>query len=402
MDDAERRELWEAELEALEATYGIVDERIDDDDKDENGDEKKTSATPPSSTSILSVLSRSPPAVRALLFPRGCPRSASRFVSAELVLECSEGYPGGEEEGEEEEGKGNHHLLVAASLSAPRGLGDARRAELLSKVGAALAEVSASGELCVLGCLIEAALEAITDLNSPEGDCPICLEPLSAGGGGGGASEKEGGGEGGRDEGKNDGDGFSNRLVKLECFHCLHLRCAARWWGATRGEEKGEEEDQQEERGEEEEEEEEANSAPKEKRSDNRGATTTTTTLRCPQCREAAEVAAGAAARLDALSLAPAATAAAAAPEAPLSSSSLPPSSSAPPPPVSSWGLSPPELERLRDEQARRREGVARQAARGALVAERWAVSLSELASSSAAASALAAERPSESSSTPR
>ena len=388
MDDAERRELWEADLEALEATYGIVDKKEEDGD-DENcdgdgGDGKMPPTSSSSSSSILSVLSRSPPSIRALLSPRGCSKSASRFVGAELVLECTQNYPGGE--GESEDDDKSSERLVSVSLSSPRGLGDERRALLLRRISAALSEVSASGELCVLGSLIEATLEAITDLNVPEGDCPICLEALV-----GGVGEEGGGGGGDGESGNNNNN--ANRLVKLECFHCLHLRCAVRWWGVT------EEEEEETKEEEEEEEEEEQGGAGSERKKKKRKKKT----LRCPQCRAVAEVASGAAARLDALvaaslllsrgleglpplsaepaaaAAAPAAAAAAAAAAAPGTEASSP--SSAPPSlvPVSSWGLLPSELARLREERARRREGVARQAARGALVSERWAVSLPEL-----------------------
>ena len=363
MDDNERRELWEAELEALQATYGIAGDGDDTPLAPGSSILSVLPRSPPavralphsssssSSSSILSVLSRSPPAVRVLLEPRGCHRSASRFVRAELVLECTAEYPG----------EGGEENPVAASLAAPKGLGDARRAALLSRVRAAVAEVSASGELCVLGSLIEAALEALTEINMPEGDCPICLEALSTfgaegasdgealggGAGGGGAGGAEGGAEGGGGGGKgaesestDDGSDAKNRLVKLECFHCLHLRCAARWWGATRRGRRG--------RSEEEEKEGSSGGGDGEREEE--------ALLRCPQCREVAEVAAGAAARLDALALvleaspppqSPAATAAAAAGAAAPGAPPPPSSAPRPPPPPPSvpgscWGLALP------------------------------------------------------------
>ena len=399
MDDAERRELWTAELEALEAIYG---ERGDDDDAancNGGGDRARPCSTSTSTSSILTVLSRCPPSVRALLHPRGASSSASRFVRAELVLECSKEYPSAGER--RDAGEGEEKPLVAASLSAPKGLGDKRRASLLSRVRAALVEVSASGELCVLGSLIEAALEAITEVNAPEGDCAICLSSLlapspspSSSSSGGAEGAAEGGGA------NENGPADANRLVKLgECFHCLHLSCAARWWGATRRRRKKDKEKDEEGIS-------SGDGNGQKEREGEREREEESLLLRCPQCREVAEVSPGAAARLDALARAleeeesaaaspfPAAAAATAAAADALSEGSPPPSV-----PVSCWGLGPSELERLREEQARRREGVGRQAARGALVAERWSVSLSELSlasSSSSSASASGGARPRE------
>lgn len=56
-----------------------------------------------------------------------------------------------------------------------------------------------TGEL-MLGHLYEAAKALLTDLNHPEGDCAICLEPL-------------------RDA---DGNETVQPVQKLPCYHCLH------------------------------------------------------------------------------------------------------------------------------------------------------------------------------------
>lgn len=56
-----------------------------------------------------------------------------------------------------------------------------------------------AGEL-MLGHLCETAKSLLTDLNAPEGDCAICLEPLV----------------------QPPGSNLSPFVRKLPCFHCLH------------------------------------------------------------------------------------------------------------------------------------------------------------------------------------
>ena len=61
-----------------------------------------------------------------------------------------------------------------------------------------------TGEL-MLGHLYEAAKALLTDLNHPEGDCAICLEPL-------------------RDA---DGNETLQPVQKLPCYHCLHRQASS-------------------------------------------------------------------------------------------------------------------------------------------------------------------------------
>ncbi len=71
-------------------------------------------------------------------------------------------------------------------------------ADLLSRL-----RQDAAGSLgtMVLGLLIEAARDALTAMNSPEGDCIFCMCSLM----------EEASGSGSRE------------LIRLPCYHCFHL-----------------------------------------------------------------------------------------------------------------------------------------------------------------------------------
>ena len=86
-----------------------------------------------------------------------------------------------------------------ALLGSPAGLSDKRIAAVLQHLAQQARELG--GEM-MLGQLIDAAREQLTELNYPEGDCCFCLEPLLQ-------------------------PGWSpaqlvDDLLKLPCFHCFH------------------------------------------------------------------------------------------------------------------------------------------------------------------------------------
>ena len=84
-------------------------------------------------------------------------------------------------------------------MASPAGLSDKRIAAVLQNLAQQAQELG--GEM-MLGQLIDAAREQLTELNYPEGDCCFCLEPLLQ-------------------------PGWSpaqlvEDLQKLPCFHCFH------------------------------------------------------------------------------------------------------------------------------------------------------------------------------------
>ena len=77
-------------------------------------------------------------------------------------------------------------------------MSDKRIADVLSQLHT-VAD-SLAGEM-MLGSLIEAAKDAMTDINQPEGHCVFCLEPLVPSG----------------------TVPSQDLLLRLPCYHCYHL-----------------------------------------------------------------------------------------------------------------------------------------------------------------------------------
>jgi hypothetical protein len=209
--DGDAAELAALELEALEATYagGPLDFGEiggDGDGEDTDADDAGGAPAPADDADTARPFFRVdraayPPIVSVHLTPRGAGRG-STFVEAVLTLSAPPGYPS--------VGAGP----VAVSLSAVRGLGEARAAALQ----AALArEAGAAVGDAALGTLIEAGLDGLSALNAPEPGalCALCLDPLVADG------EPDGGG--GAPAGLGPGPGPPKGLLKLACYHCLHL-----------------------------------------------------------------------------------------------------------------------------------------------------------------------------------
>ena len=125
--------------------------------------------------------------------PRTTLRSATTFLRVTLCCDCSENYP---------------DSPPTITLTDARGLNDGRRSALLAHVRGVAA--AAAGD-CALALVADAAAAALAAAPGPDGDCPLCLGPLTA------------------DE---DG-GALTRLVRLACWHSLHAECAGAWWRAV-------------------------------------------------------------------------------------------------------------------------------------------------------------------------
>ena len=183
------------ELEALDATYGGGE--LGSGVGAGNGD---ASASAPPAPPFFTLVHPSPPTIAVHLTPRGV-GPGSCFCEARLTLAAPEGYPA-------------CSTPVSVSLSRVRGLGDARQGALLAALAS---EAAALVGDAALGTLIEAGLDGVTRLNAPEGACPLCLDPLVVRLGGGG------GGEGGSAAPAPSAGDPPKGLLKLACYHCLHL-----------------------------------------------------------------------------------------------------------------------------------------------------------------------------------
>ncbi|XP_038684968.1 uncharacterized protein LOC119984889 isoform X2 [Tripterygium wilfordii] len=92
------------------------------------------------------------------------------------------------------------------SLIESKGLDELRQSHLISSIQDKAIELSSCSMLVTL---CEAAVEKLTAMNHPDGDCPLCLCPL--------VSEDE--------------QCVTLPFMKLmSCFHCFHSECIIRWW----------------------------------------------------------------------------------------------------------------------------------------------------------------------------
>lgn len=246
----------------------------------------------------VAVSSRWPPVVSIAVAPRGAPEAA-KFVAATLTLTCGAAYPS---------------TPPTVTLTDVRGMGANREAALLETLAAAAAAAAGDAALAVV---VDAALDVLTDDPAPCGDCPLCLDRLKDG---------------------------ARPLVRLACWHGIHLECAAAWWAAAG-------------------------------RSDEADAGSAS--LTCPTCRSVAgPLAPAAVAKLEAL----AAKGGSRGGGAPLAKAD--------------WGLDAAATARLAAHQAAVTAGLARQTAAGGTVDARYALALEGLAAFSLAAAMAAPAEP--------
>jgi hypothetical protein len=126
------------------------------------------------------------------LRPNTCEDESQLFVKLTLGLTLGAGYP---------------EEPPAMAVPQSKGLDDAQLAALL----AALQETAAEdpGEPVILA-LVERAKDFLDEHNVAPSECSICLEPLPAVAGAGQGEPEQ-------------------QLLRLDCFHCFHAACAARW-----------------------------------------------------------------------------------------------------------------------------------------------------------------------------
>lgn len=151
------------EMEAVEAVYG--DEAV--------------------------IVDSYPPHLHLHIKPRTAEISSQQFVEAVVRIQAGSKYP---EEPPE------------ISLIESKGLDEQRQKLLIGFVHEKASELSSS---LMLVALCEEAVERLTIMNHPDGDCPLCLYPLFP----------------------EDGESNPMPFMKLmSCFHCFHCECIIRWW----------------------------------------------------------------------------------------------------------------------------------------------------------------------------
>ncbi|TKY68920.1 E3 ubiquitin-protein ligase RNF25 [Spatholobus suberectus] len=138
------------------------------------------------------VLLRSfPPHFHISLKPRTADVSSQQFVEAVLEIRASPQYP---------------KEPPSVDLVDCKGLDEQRQKHLLNYIQNKAYELS---PCLMLVAVCEEAVEKLSAMNHPDGDCPLCLFPLVP----------------------EDQQSETLPFMKLmSCFHCFHSECIIRWW----------------------------------------------------------------------------------------------------------------------------------------------------------------------------
>ncbi|KAK8570496.1 hypothetical protein V6N13_003172 [Hibiscus sabdariffa] len=137
------------------------------------------------------VIESYPPYLHLHIKPRTADISSQQFVEAVIGIRGCSQYP-------------KEPPLIY--LIDSKGLDEQRQTHLISNIRDKACELPSC---FMLVALCEEAVERLSAMNHPDGDCPLCLYPL--------VSE----------------DDQAERLpfMKLmSCFHCFHSECIIRWW----------------------------------------------------------------------------------------------------------------------------------------------------------------------------
>lgn len=137
------------------------------------------------------IIQRFPPHLRLHIKPRTADDSSQQFVEAVLELRAGSQYP-----------KEPPQIGIFDS----KGLDEVRQAHLITSIQEKIDELSSC---LMLVALCEEAIQVLSDMNHPDGDCPLCLNPLV----------------------KEDTHGNLWPFMKLmSCYHCFHSKCIIKWW----------------------------------------------------------------------------------------------------------------------------------------------------------------------------
>ncbi|CDP09429.1 unnamed protein product [Coffea canephora] len=137
------------------------------------------------------ILRNYPPHLHIQVKPRTADVSSQQFVEAIIGIQATSKYP-------------DEPPII--SIVDSKGLDDVRQNQLIASIRDKAIELSSC---LMLVALCEEAVEKLSSMNHPDGDCPLCLNPL--------LDEKDG----------NDSLPF---MKLMSCFHCFHCECIIRWW----------------------------------------------------------------------------------------------------------------------------------------------------------------------------
>ncbi|WCJ23022.1 RWD domain-containing protein [Euphorbia peplus] len=137
------------------------------------------------------IIESFPPHLHVHIKPRTADISSEQFVEAVIAIRAGPKYP---EEPPDTE------------VIDSKGLDPQRQKHLIDSIQDKACELSTC---LMLIALCEEAVEKLSVMNHPDGDCPLCLYPLV------------------QEEECNEKLPF---MKLMSCFHCFHSECIIRWW----------------------------------------------------------------------------------------------------------------------------------------------------------------------------
>ncbi|KAI5423310.1 hypothetical protein KIW84_046337 [Lathyrus oleraceus] len=137
------------------------------------------------------ILNSIPPHFHLSLKPRTADVSSHQFVEIVLEVHATPQYP---------------KEPPSVAIVDCKGLDQHRQKHLLNHIQTKANELSPG---LMLVALCEEAVEKLSDMNHPDGDCPLCLFPLVT------------------EEHQSETLPF---MKLMSCFHCFHSECIIRWW----------------------------------------------------------------------------------------------------------------------------------------------------------------------------
>ncbi|XP_031483727.1 uncharacterized protein LOC116253104 isoform X1 [Nymphaea colorata] len=141
--------------------------------------------------SDCSVIQEIPPHIRLHIKPRTADDISQQFVEAVLEIRANAEYP---------------MEPPTVDIVDSKGLDGNRQEDLVKNVKLKAKELTSYP---MLVALCEEAIETLSGMNHPDGNCPLCLYTLHQGG---------------------DESPFLPFMKLMSCFHCFHSECIIRWW----------------------------------------------------------------------------------------------------------------------------------------------------------------------------
>jgi hypothetical protein len=137
------------------------------------------------------ILQSYPPHLHLHIKPRTADVTSQQFVEAVIEIRAGSKYP---------------EEVPHIDLIDSKGFDEQRQQELITCIRDKACELSC---YLMLVSLCEEAVEKLSIMNHPDGDCPLCLYPLVP---------------------EDEKIKILPFMKLMSCFHCFHSECIIRWW----------------------------------------------------------------------------------------------------------------------------------------------------------------------------